>query len=795
MNFHNLMILIEVFLDYTILVFGLSVFFLRPVLKELRFSYGFLACFLAGNFYVMNVTFFLLLFFHCANRLVTILILLLGAFLLRFLLNRREAGGNIREAWDKFRRLMAGTYGWHLFVKEQGGKIFENLLKGILFVVAGHLTEICGILLCLGIQAYYTGCRLVTHSGYGGYDEVVHAGWVQHMMNGEIYSSGVYPFGFHEMVYAVAKVFGMNAPQVVRNFGFVVMIYMTLMMYCLIADTLDNRIAAFLATFLYAGVNIYTQTAWDRCGFGFPQEFGAVFLYPMLLFLFLYLKEKKKFYLFFFGMGFSLTLYVHYYITIIALLLCFGVGIVFLVYMFRQKLLIPVLICGIAAGSVGAMTMVLGVATGHRLQGSLYWALGVITGSEEDEGEIGGEQDTGPQEVSVEGGTEEAVSGIILSGAGIVSEGTLISGGSIAADHGMDGTGSAEQKETLTLKQKILRFFETGKSMILRLYDALYHSRLYNCMTENSFWMFSVFTLITLVLAVFYLLSGKEPLKGAFILSFLLYLFFLDIMMASEELGLPTLIENYRVRVFLCYALPYVLAVPAGAVIEILEVFYGGGSGDASREHMVLRRAAMIPIAIFSVITLIRYDLNRYPGRSIAIQADAVVDVFYEIVEEYEPYTWTLVSDVQEYGMCIGNCYHYEWTDLLEKLSSGVTDIKIPTKYIFFAVEKRPIAYGTVFENGNEVPEQGDVSRYFAKQGFTYGSDIPYKEERMQVMSKAYYWARAYENKFPDEMKVFYEDKSVIYYCLTQDPYYLNNLKIEYGFNSIDVVKDTEESN
>lgn len=755
MNLYNLFIGTAIFLSYTILVFGLSAIFLQPILKGRRFTVSFLACFLAGNFYIMNIVFLLLLFFHCANRAVTGFVLLLGALILRVLLNYKKAGQEIKAGWDKFFCLIAGTYGWRLFLKEIKQKLFGDFYKGSLFIITKHQAEILGILLCLVIQAFYTGHRLVRYSGYGGYDEVVHASWIQNMMNNKIYSSGVYPFGFHEMVYSIAKVFNFHVPQVVRYFGFIIMIYMTLMLYCLIASTLHNTIAAFVATFIYAGVNIYIQIAWDRCGFGFPQEFGALFLYPMIIFLFLYLKEKKRFFLLFFGMGFSLTLYVHYYITIIALLLCFSVGIVYAIYIFRKKLLLPILLCGIGASIIGAMTMVLGVATGHELQGSLYWALNVISGEQRTEILEENEQEKvfeNVQEIS-DSRNKESIKETEIWQNPIKNQ--------------------KEQQEKKEIKQE--------KNGIQDLYQEIHKARLSNCLTENSFRMFLAFTIVSFLLALGYILSGKDPFKGAFILAFLLYIFFLDILMASDGLGLPVLIEDYRVRVFLCYALPYVLAVPILTVVEVLTDFYG----SAMKEQIFLQRISMIPIVVFAIVTLTRYELYRYPGRTTVLQSDSIVDVFYQILRDYDDFTWTLVSDVQEYSLCMENGYHYEWIELLQKLSSGITDIKIPTKYIFFAIEKTPIAYGEVIENGDEVPVLGKVSEYYAKQGFTYNNDMAYIEERLQVMSKAYYWAKAYAEKFPEEMQVYYEDENVIYYRLTQEIYYLNNLKIDYGYNAI----------
>ncbi len=86
----------------------------------------------------------------------------------------------------------------------------------------------------------------------------------------------------------------------------------------------------------------------------------------------------------------------------------------------------------------------------------------------------------------------------------------------------------------------------------------------------------------------------------------------------------------------------------------------------------------------------------------------------------------------------------------------------------------------------------GTVSEYYAKQEISYESDMAYIEQRLQIMSKAYYWAKAYAEKFPEEMQICYEDENVIYYRLTQETYYLNNLKIDYGYNSIDANTDID---
>ena len=58
-----------------------------------------------------------------------------------------------------------------------------------------------------------------------------------------------------------------------------------------------------------------------------------------------------------------------------------------------------------------------------------------------------------------------------------------------------------------------------------------------------------------------------------------------------------------------------------------------------------------------------------------------------------------------------------------------------------------------------------------------------YQKERHILMAKAYYWAQAYQEYFPKEMSVYYEDPELIVYRVKQNEYALNNFSIDYGMN------------
>jgi len=61
-----------------------------------------------------------------------------------------------------------------------------------------------------------------------------------------------------------------------------------------------------------------------------------------------------------------------------------------------------------------------------------------------------------------------------------------------------------------------------------------------------------------------------------------------------------------------------------------------------------------------------------------------------EITHRFQPFTWTLVSYGQEYPMVLGRGFHLNGIDFLEQFDPGETPLRIPTPYVFIAVEKRP---------------------------------------------------------------------------------------------------------
>ena len=129
---------------------------------------------------------------------------------------------------------------------------------------------------------------------------------------------------------------------------------------------------------------------------------------------------------------------------------------------------------------------------------------------------------------------------------------------------------------------------------------------------------------------------------------------------------------------------------------------------------------------------------------------------------------------------------HEEAISFLQEMENvGKTNVTltIPTRYVYFFIEKQPIYYyESDFGTQGNIP----VSEEGASRHLSHAAGlIPYKGvQRWVTMSHFYYWAQAFAKLYPDAMSVYYEDSDFVCYKLEQNVNSLYNLAIDYGYNS-----------
>ena len=251
---------------------------------------------------------------------------------------------------------------------------------------------------------YLYGSNTVTVFGYKASDVPVHNLWINNMSNNEIFSKGVYPYGFHCVIYYLHTAFGIKTYILMRVFCVTQTLFIHLALLVSLKVISKNRIAPYIGTEAYLFLNVFSDASHARFATTLPQEYGMMFIFPAAVMAMRFFQEYKstpktekahyRGYLLAFVISFSLTLTVHFYNTIPAGVLCVGIAFGFFLMFFRWRYFWRIMLAGIISIVVAVLPMAVGVVTGHQLEGSLYWALGVINGEKSDTDQNSGDKVT-----------------------------------------------------------------------------------------------------------------------------------------------------------------------------------------------------------------------------------------------------------------------------------------------------------------------------------------------------------------------------------------------------------------
>ena len=113
-----------------------------------------------------------------------------------------------------------------------------------------------------------------------------------------------------------------------------------------------------------------------------------------------------------------------------------------------------------------------------------------------------------------------------------------------------------------------------------------------------------------------------------------------------------------------------------------------------------------------------------------------------QIERDLEPFTWTLVTYGQEFPMVLGKGFHLAAVDFLDRYSPADPHLKIPTPYVFIAVEKTPHPF--------------EINTWAARFS---RADI---QRRLQT------WCFLYQRTH-DDMRIFRDDENVRVYVIRRN--------------------------
>lgn len=377
----------SVLLAYSLLMVLLptaAVHALRPGAGRIRtLFYGYLA----GNLGVILLVYGLAFLgvYTRGSFLSLYALMIVGALLWA---KRREALRVLRWLRGRAAALLGGTLRGKTFARQVLARCRlhmrrKRLRRGRL-ADGAELLAVAAVLVGIGFVLSHRALTLVSFSAP---DEEVHLQWIQSLLGNELFHSGIYPFGMHNVTSALCWALGQEAAVVHRFMGSVCSVWGFAMSYLALRAFTRNRLAALLG---FAGVLatcLFSSESLSRFQFPVPHEFAIPFVLVMGCCLIGYVLQGRRGDLIAFGAGFALTLLSHFHATIMAGVLCVCIGAALIVPAWKNKRIAPILICGALAVGVGAAPVLGGLAQGKPFEQSMAWAVSVISGNDNLAGE------------------------------------------------------------------------------------------------------------------------------------------------------------------------------------------------------------------------------------------------------------------------------------------------------------------------------------------------------------------------------------------------------------------------
>lgn len=200
---------------------------------------------------------------------------------------------------------------------------------------------------------------------------------------------------------------------------------------------------------------------------------------------------------------------------------------------------------------------------------------------------------------------------------------------------------------------------------------------------DVSYMMITPFLVVMLVVAIGVAISARRR-DGALLWIALAYILFF-LTHASATLHLPELVETRRNALWLAMSIAMLLGV-AASVLAALVV----RGADVPRRRRV---AAAIPLVALAAWLFTVPDLSAEPLREKIVDYSgygSTALAVLQISRSFEPFSWTLVSYGQEFPMVLGRGFHLPAADFLQEFDPAEEKLRVPTRYVFIAVEKRP---------------------------------------------------------------------------------------------------------
>ena len=782
-----------IFAAYTGVTLALPALMFRRILRGRSLAEQFLMCYTFGNFYIINIV-FLLQLLHISNfftlaGLTVVLSIVIGGRVNRIPL-KQQAG----NTWHLFGKLLRGRMKLKSAIFLFLGKCAAGIKRLAKFFYRHIVKNPIQSMLLLGIGVclcWIYGRQIILVYGYRASDIPVHMSWINEMSRGKIFAKGVYPFGFHCMIYYLHAVFRFDTYVILCQFFFAQVIFMHLVLLAMLKQLCKTKYIPYIGTFVFLLGNFWSGQTYSRFYATLPQEFGMIFVIPSIYFLIRFFQIPKQkladketmLTLQCFAMAFSLTLAIHFYGTMIAGLCCIGIACGFCFRFLRKEYFCRIMFTGICSVFLAVLPMGIAFATGTPLQGSLGWGLSVINGGKSS-------SSTETEAETDEAETLEVSTGDDKNTVRVVKpDGTVmeIDVSDLPSAQENESGGQTQTETTVpavpkvSFGEKIRKIPGKAKNAVSEMSSRILEFIIKLDVKNIGYMILASFALLLLLGFIFCVFRQTE--YGAMLMSMGFCMWIVTILLCAGVFGLPPLMDGARCSIYYVYLLSAALtALADGLLYMVLPL----------RKLRLVRNAVSLAVTAAVLMGMFQNHMIKQSDFSSGFVMNGAITCLSNIIHENEDKTWTIVSANDETQMGLDHGWHYETITFLRGMETleKNTKVIIPTKTVYFFIEKIPGDYAVSYAKSGQSISRKGASRSLPNVG---GIGMYQGEGRWIVMSRMYYWAQAFMELYPNEMKVYYEDNKFICYKIEQNMYHQYNFAIDYRYNQNKMQDETAE--
>ena len=753
-----------IFTAYTGLTVLIPAIMFRRILAGRRLSEQFLMCYTFGNFYIINIVFAVQLL-HISGFWTLVLFTAVPGILIWSRVNRVSLRELCMKTGIVCKKILQGSMGIKGFLYRVKNRSMAVLKKAVwLFYCEVVCNTLQWILAGAVIAALFWiyGRQLILTYGYCASDIPVHLNWINQMSRGNLFASGVYPFGFHCMVYYLHAVFGFDTYVILCVFYLVQVFFIHIVLLAMLKLLCRSLYLPYAGIMVYILGSFWARQTYSRFGSSLPQEFGMIFVIPSVYFLIRFFQTEKKnlknretkLILGCFALAFSLTLAIHFYGTMIAGLCCIGIAVGFCTRFLNKEYFRRIMLTGIISIFLAVLPMGIAFAGGTPLQGSLGWGLSVINGDSSDT------EDTSENEAAQKQAMEEMAARLIENTQNSNSE--SVQTGEIPIITEAPKHSLTDKAREIPKKMKNLR-----EMMIRRIQEFIINSREQWC----AYAVLAGIAVLILLGLMFIIL--RRITYGEMLMSAGFCMGILTLLLCAGNLGLPVLMDPARCSIYYVYLLIVSITVLGDGLLYLIFM---------PRILTISRNVVSFILTVSMAAGMIHQGLVKTPDFISDYVSNGAFTCLTNIIKENKDETWTIVSVNDETQMGLDHGWHYETITFLRKQEHINKDTKliIPTEKVYFFIEKIPLNYSVVYSGSGQSISKKGASQSLPNSG---GIGMYQGEGRWILMSRMYYWAQAFMEMYPNETKVYYESEDFVCYVISQNMYHQYNFAIDYGYN------------